>query len=507
MMINLSDTHISVASLADLNNPQLQSTVEIAPYDTAVLRFGDYVVEEIQSQPYYGWSANQDRTEFRVKQAGGNIENKTPVATFSMGQVARVFKHGDHQLVAIRYIQQPPTKANPNWQPPVIEAQVFDLTDPTNPRKAGKATLPNDIQLYYGYWCGDWFWGAWGFNGSSNNIISTTSGLQILGQSWQNNGNNNGGSWTTRLISLDLTSSDAPAVTTKLIETVGNSGEWWASSYGLAADPVDPAGFYLTYRKHVGDTKTGSLTLAIFKDYAQRWDLSGGQWAAGDTVNLPGRLTNTYLNGAGQRIFVAQDYRWSWIADPGNGGGHGASTLRLALLRQIRSLGRTVAELLDSKTFDDIYPSSMVIADEKLMVVGRHQTYGYFYPISGGGGIVARPGGGVAALTSTADPSSDRLMIYDLSAGKFGGLYDSPTGMYNSDLVGHHNGRLLMNLQGEGFLVVDLSKPAAPNGVRFVRTLGWANNIEFAGGDVYIASGYYGVQHFTLADPPSLLTN
>ncbi|HXI60323.1 MAG TPA: beta-propeller domain-containing protein, partial [Polyangia bacterium] len=125
MMINLSDTHISVASLADLAKPQLESVIEVAPYDTAVLRFGDYVVEEIQSQPYYGWSANQDRTEFRVKLAGGDVESKAPVATFSLGQVTRVFKHGDNQLVAVRYIQQPPTKTNPNYQPPVIEAQVY----------------------------------------------------------------------------------------------------------------------------------------------------------------------------------------------------------------------------------------------------------------------------------------------------------------------------------------------------------------------------------------------
>jgi hypothetical protein len=498
MMINLSDTHISVASLQDLSAPRALAVVEVAPFQTAVLRFGGYVVEEVQSQPYYGWSANQDRTEFRVKTAGGELDRKDPVATFSVGQVVRAFKHGDDKLVAIRYIQQPPTKTNPNWQPPVIEAQVWDLADPMHPRAAGKATLPNDVQLYYGYWCGDWFWGAYGFYGTLNNVISTASGLVILGQSWENNAQ------TTRLVSLDLTNADAPSVSTKVVAAVNANS--WESSYGLVADPVDPRGFYLTYRKRVGDTTLAGLSLAVFKDYAQRWDLSGGQWTAGKAVNLPGRLTRTYADGAGARMFLSQDYAWSWIVDDAKTGqGHGDSTLRLALLR---AAGADKAELLATKEFKDVYPSSMVMDGETLMLLGRHQTYGYGYPVAGGvrgvGGPVAA---GLSAPAPVADDESDRLMAFDLSGGAFAPVYDAPTGMYNSDLVGVHAGRLLVNLQGDGFLVVDVAQPSQPRGVRFVRTLGWANNIEFTGSDVYVASGYFGVQHFGLGDPPALVVS
>jgi len=103
------------------------------------------------------------------------------------------------------------------------------------------------------------------------------------------------------------------------------------------------------------------------------------------------------------------------------------------------------------------------------------------------------------------DDNSDRLMTFDLAGGAFASRYDGATGMYNSDLVGVHAGRLLVSLQGDGFLVVDVSDPAAPRGVRFVRTLGWAKNVEFAGSDVYVASGYFGIQHFGVGDAPSLL--
>ena len=38
-----------------------------------------------------------------MKAAGGDVELKDAVATFSLGQVVRAFKHGDNQLVAVRY--------------------------------------------------------------------------------------------------------------------------------------------------------------------------------------------------------------------------------------------------------------------------------------------------------------------------------------------------------------------------------------------------------------------
>jgi hypothetical protein len=493
MMINLSDTHVSVASLQDLTAPKLLSTIEVAPFQSAVLRFGDYVVEEVQSQPYYGWNPNQDRTEFRVKTAGGELDQKTPVATFALGQVARVFKHGDDQLVAIRYIQQQPTKQNPTWQPPTIEAQVYDLKDPAHPRKAGKVTLPNDISLYYGYWCGDWFWGAYGFYGNSNNVISTTSGLVILGQSWTNSAQ------TTSIISLDLTNPDAPTTATQVVASLTTN--YWEASYGLVADPVDPRGFYLTYRQHVGDMKQDNLTLAVFKDYAQRWDLAGGQWKGGASINLPGRLTQTYADAGGQRMFLSQDYRWFWVVDDQKTGtGHGDSSLRLSLLREV---GGAKAELLDSKAFDSTYPSSMVMEDQKLMLVSHHQNgYGYYYP--GRGGPVAI---GASLPAPVADDESDRLLAFDLSGGTFASVYDAATGMYNSDLVGVHDGRLLVNLSGDGFLVVDVADASAPRGVRFVRTLGWSQNVEFVDADVYVASGYFGVQHFRTTDAPALVTS
>src|SRR4029453_12636565 len=51
MMINLSDTHVSVADLSDMRNPTMQSEIEVAPFYNQIYRFGEYLVEQVQAKP------------------------------------------------------------------------------------------------------------------------------------------------------------------------------------------------------------------------------------------------------------------------------------------------------------------------------------------------------------------------------------------------------------------------------------------------------------------------
>jgi hypothetical protein len=95
-------------------------------------------------------------------------------------------------------------------------------------------------------------------------------------------------------------------------------------------------------------------------------------------------------------------------------------------------------------------------------------------------------------------------MIFDLSQGKLTSTYDQPTRMYNVNLMGAEGNRLFVNLSRDGILVVDTTNPAAPRGISFLRTLGWASHLEFFGDDVYVASGYFGLSHLGLGDLPSL---
>jgi hypothetical protein len=99
---------------------------------------------------------------------------------------------------------------------------------------------------------------------------------------------------------------------------------------------------------------------------------------------------------------------------------------------------------------------------------------------------------------------SDRLMVFDLSTKKLTSIYEQSTRMFNVQLMGVHQGRLFVNLEGDGLLIVDVTNPANPVGLHFARTLGYATHIEFAGDDAYVGSGFFGTTHIDLRAISSL---
>jgi hypothetical protein len=71
-------------------------------------------------------------------------------------------------------------------------------------------------------------------------------------------------------------------------------------------------------------------------------------------------------------------------------------------------------------------------------------------------------------------------------------------------IMGTQNDRVFLNLQNDGILVVDTKVPSAPVGVSFLRTLGYATHLETVNDDLYIASGYFGLEHRSLNQLPDL---
>jgi hypothetical protein len=499
MMINLSDTHISIADVQDLANPQIQSMVELAPFHSAIYTFGDHVVEEVRSSPNnYGHGGLQGRSEFRIKAAGGNLEDKPVLASFSVGGVFNVFKVGSKMVVLRR--NAPVQRAGVYIQPSV-KALVYDLSNPAAPKRGGSVDLPNDVSPWYGFYCGTEWGGGYTFGDDVNRTVEMQDGLAMLYSQWGNS------TVSTQLALLDISNPAAPTVSLQTVNTQSTNNGYWGDSFGLVADPMDSKGFYVVYRDHVGEVKRADRVLDQFRDYARRWQRTDVTWTAGDAINTPGRLIRTYAAADGTRMFLTQDYRWTWnevAAKDGNSSyGEIDSRLRLFLLRQINKSGRPAAELLSSRVFEDMYPSSLVLEGEKLFVVGSEEGgYGGYYRGGGfGGGDVAVASGGFAQTVANPD-RSDRLIAFDLARKGLDVLYDARTNMHDVQLVGVHSGRLFFNVAGDGLLVGDVSNPARPGGLRFLRTLGWSSHVAFAGNDVYVASGYFGVYHMPLAGPP-----
>jgi hypothetical protein len=169
----------------------------------------------------------------------------------------------------------------------------------------------------------------------------------------------------------------------------------------------------------------------------------------------------------------------------------------------------------------DLRASSLLVDADKLFINGRPQK-NYYYGYRGG--IVPPPpppplfpgfgGDAIPTPLPSWESSSDRLLIFDLRAGRLALAFDKPTRMFNMQLMGAQQNKLYVNVggggyngngsEGDGILVIDVSRPAAPTGVRFLRTLGHATHIELFGNDVYVASGHFGLSHLDLTAPPAI---
>jgi len=500
MMVNLSDTHASIASLQNLANPQLQSIIEIAPYYNQTFQFGNYLVAQVQSQPSYYYSANQDLSQFRVLTAGGDLDGATPVASFSVGQVQQAMKHGN-QLLLFRYLPYDSSTAYNYYYQQQTQVLVYDLTDPTHPRRGGSVVLPSSVIPYYPYWCGwEGYWGYW-FNGYGN-WTEVESGLVTVNQGYNYDYTNNTSTYSAGLVYLDLTDANTP--TFQQVTLPSSTTDWYG--YSLVGDPVDPTGFYLGLGEPVGQsTDSNNYTFYQYKYYAQRWNKSGNSFAAAEKINVPGPLVRTWAPSPGSRNFMTQDQQYVYIPPATKDGyGYYRPDTRLNLLRQVSVGGKPAAELLDTKVFSNIYLAGLTVSGDTMYVTGEQNYWGWGYSMAIAPGGVANSGG-----TSTPDwqTTSDRLMIYDLSNNTFATLYDQPTKAYNLQIMGAKQGRLFLNLSGDGILAVDVSNPAQPTGVNFLRTLGWANTMQAFGNDLYVASGYFGLNHMSLTAPAAMPVN
>jgi hypothetical protein len=469
-MINLSDTHATIADLTDLAKPELQSVVEIAPYYSEIYRFGDYLLEHVVPHA----SNYQEPNEFRVRKASAGLGEK-PVASFTIGQVQRVIKQGTN-LLLFGNVQRTSSSGTMTYQ---NTALIYDLSKPETPRQAAQVTLPAGVSFpYWYYYCGWAPWGGYYFNYSYNNWTITDRGLLFLTTQYTYGAS--GYSYTPVLTAVDLSNPDLPSIDTQTL-----SIDYFSGYTTLVADPVDTNGFYVTYRTKVGDITRDNIIYTQYRNYAQRYQWKGSKPVAAETINMPGPLVNTWTGPDGTRMFLTREQIYNYISNPSSSYYYYSyqQDVRLALLRQTTVDGKPAAELLDGRTFTGMSMSAVLRQDNLMIVTGRPYN---------------------APSGSTWEILSDRLMIFDLSQNALSLAYDQPTKAYNLRIMGLQKDRAFLNLQGDGIVVVDTSKPAAPIGVSFMRTLGYATHLESFADDVYVASGYFGLEHRNLKDAPNI---
>ena len=134
LLLSLSERHLSLADLADLEAPQLQSAISVAPFHDQVYRFGDHLVVRLQAGPRF----HEGPAEFRVFPVGADSERATPVAVFAAAHVRDVIRHGSN-LVLLRTVREVVADSTSRS---TTEATVYDLRVPTQPRVSGRVTMP-----------------------------------------------------------------------------------------------------------------------------------------------------------------------------------------------------------------------------------------------------------------------------------------------------------------------------------------------------------------------------
>jgi hypothetical protein len=474
-MLNLSDTHASLADIQDLSKPVSQANIEIAPYYSEIFRFGDYLVEHVQPKA----SSPQEPHEFRVRSAIGGLSTDV-VASFTMGQVQRVIKQGTNLIIFGNITRT--TDAGTTTE---ITGLVYDLSNPASPRKTAQVALPQVTMPYYYYYCGWAPWAGYWFN-YTNSWVTTGSAVVMLNT--QYNYGSSPYTYTVNLINLDLTNPAAPQVAVEPIFVGDSTTYYTAGSFTLVADPMDPSGFYLANRTKVGEVTRDGYIFTQYKYQAQKRQLAGTKSVARETINLPGPLVNTWAGASGERMFLTRDPYYLRIPQS-NGSYTYQYETKLALLHQITDDGGTpAAELLDGRVVSGLSLSALVREGNTMILTGQP----YYYSYS-------------STTSPTWEQTSDHFMVVDLSANRLDMAYDQPTKAYNLRIMGTQKGRAFLNLQGDGIVVIDISKPTTPKPVRFLRTLGYATHLESFGDDIYVASGYFGTEHMSLTETPTFL--
>src|SRR5262249_12600290 len=160
---NLSDTSLSLFDIQNVDNPVLQSAVEVAPDVEEIFRFGNYLVEHVRAEGYgYGYDT---ASEVRIKPVGRVIDETGPATSFTVGQVQRVMKW-KNALLIFRWLPNTMGAGYPYSDYSSSQLVVFDLADPTQPKLRSLTTLPYSLYPNYWFWCGDalgyfggWWWG------------------------------------------------------------------------------------------------------------------------------------------------------------------------------------------------------------------------------------------------------------------------------------------------------------------------------------------------------------
>ena len=259
--------------------------------------------------------------EFRVKRAGGPIDDKAPVAKSRSVRRARstVTSRAWSSCGSCSIRQAGRPRPSRRWS--------FDLADPVGRASPAGWRCRSSAYRYYGFYCGVDFWGGYWFGGGAQSVTTADgSGRDRLPQQHE------------KASTLEPDAGvPGPArhqraqgrrgATCRAGRDNGRAGTAWSPI------PAAPSGFYLARRDYLGEVKMGTSTFSRYKYFAQRYETGTGALAQGPASTCRAR---SRAPGSTRRRALVHDQRLD-LPDaqfPDRAEWHGDTRLNLLKQRQ-----------------------------------------------------------------------------------------------------------------------------------------------------------------------------
>ncbi|HEY8073890.1 MAG TPA: beta-propeller domain-containing protein [Labilithrix sp.] len=447
-IISLSDQALSVVDYSDRNNPKVVNKMTLARNVVSAQPDGATIAQ--LSTDWWGY--DQQNSELRVLPIGNAEELHTDPAAKSVtldGTDAQVFRNGDLAYVLTTKYPKPPYNG-PYYETP--EVQVVDLAN-GGATLRGKIDLPQLDNYYWNWWGGfyyyDWYDGA----GTVQVGKDALAFRRVHGEY-----NQYTGKYTveSNIFIVDLSNPDAPQISSTAVTP--DSDDWWGNMR-VVGDTL-----YLSHYEWVEkpNYKDPTKTQYFVKYFLDQVDLTNrAAPTIGKRINVPGILVGASETDNSILYFV--DYRW-----------YDNTTEKDEL---------AVAQIKDDKAY---FRSSTPIEGWMGNVFVRGNT-AYFSAED----YVQNPdpsqSGQSFVKLHQVDITDPKHPVDNVSSPKDGWGW----------LVGVEGDRAIIT-SGWGQVGLDIYKltpGAAPTYDQFARTRGWWwNAITRQDNDLYLASGYWGVQ-------------
>ena len=449
-LVSLSDQALTVVDYANRAAPKVVSELTLARNVVSAEPQGATIAQ--LSTDWWGY--DQQKSELRVLPIGNAEELRGEPGAPGVavdGSNARVFRNGD-----LAYVVTTLYPKNPNgpWYA-TPQVQVVDLAGGDAVLR-GKIELPKEQNGYWSWWGGCYYW-DW-YDGSST--------VQVNGDSLafrRTRGEYDPATGKTtieqKLYVVDLQNPDAPKLASTVITPQNDT--WWGNMR-VVGDTL-----YTTHYEWVSKPATqGSPSTKpsewVVKYYLDRIDLSDrANPKVGSRINVPGILVGASEADPSMLYFV--DYRWY--------GDLNKDELAVAQIKGDKAY-------LRSTTLLDGWVGNVFVRGAKAYMTAQE--------------YVQHPNGGKPVLKlHEVDLTDPRNPVDRASAPKDGWGW----------LVDVEGDRAILT-SGWGQVGLDiyrLTPGGAPVYSQFARTRGWwPSAIARQGGDLYLSTGYWGVQKIAL---------